>query len=124
MPATRKHILVLLLVALPACASPTIETNSPTFDKTQYFVDLSACRGETAVNATFHGLGGALIGSAIGAAHGATHGAIAGDAPGGAIIGAVAGGVIGLAIGAYKPIEEFDQKVRQCLSEKGYLLTS
>ena len=124
MPAARKHIMLLFLVALSACASPTVETNSPTFDKTQYFVDLNACRGETAVIATLHGLGGALIGSAIGAAHGAANGAIVGDAPEGAIIGAVAGGVIGLAIGAYKPIEELDQKVRQCLTEKGYPLAS
>lgn len=94
------------------------------FDETKYTADLDTCRGGSALNAAMHGLGGAVIGSVIGAAEGASQGAISGDAPEGAIIGAIAGSVVGVFVGAYKPFQEQEQSVRQCLSQKGYVLRS
>ena len=82
------------------------------------------CRGGSALNAAMHGLGGAVIGSVIGAADGVYHGAIAGDAPEGAFISAIAGSVVGVFLGAYKPFQEQEQSVRQCLNGKGYVLRS
>jgi hypothetical protein len=73
-------------------------------------------------NAALDGFVGVVFGSAIGATEGAYHGAIAGDAPEGAIIGAVAGSVIGFVVGAYKPFQEQEQSVRQCLIQKSYVL--
>ena len=55
---------------------------------------------------------------------GAYQGAIAGDAPGGALIGAAVGGVVGVVLGAYQPIQEQEQSVRDCLSEMGYVVGS
>jgi len=124
MPITRNLATITTLIALSACASPAVDTTAPTFDETKYTADLDNCRGGSALNAAIHGLGGAVIGSVIGAADGAYHGAIAGDAPEGAFIGAIAGSVIGVVWGAYKPIQEQEKSVRQCLSGKGYLLRS
>ena len=77
-----------------------------------------------AVDAALHGLGDAVVGSVIGAADGAYQGAIAGDAPEGAFIGAIAGGGVGVCFGAYKPFQEQEQSVRQCLNGKGFVLRS
>ena len=126
MSITRKRNLAIIttFLTLSACASPTVDTTAPTFDETKYTADLDNCRGGSALNAAMHGLGGAVIGSVIGAADGAYHGAIAGDAPEGAFIGAIAGSVVGIFVGAYKPFQEQEQSVRQCLNGKGYVLRS
>ena len=42
----------------------------------------------------------------------------------GAFIGAMVGGVAGAVVGAYEPIQEQEQSVARCLSEKGYLMGS
>ena len=120
MPNSRYFAFIVATVILSACASPNVDTTAPTFNETKYTVDLDTCRGGSALNAAMHGLGGAVIG----AADGAYHGAIAGDAPEGAFIGAIAGSIIGVVWGAYKPIQEQEKSVRQCLSGKGYLLRS
>ena len=122
MPNKCNLAIIVVIATLSACASPTVDTTAPTFDKTQYTADLDTCRGGSALNAAMHGLGGAVIGSVIGAADGAYHGAIAGDAPEGAFIGAIAGSVVGVFVGAYKPFQEQEQSVRQCLNGKGYVL--
>ena len=119
-----KFFFATAFLLLTACASPAVDTSAPTFDETQYSVDLYTCRGGSALNTALNGLGGAVIGSVVGAADGAYHGAIAGDAPEGAFIGALAGSVIGVVWGAYKPIQEQEKSVGQCLSGKGYLLGS
>ena len=116
--------IIVASVVLSACASPAVDTGAPMFDEAQYTVDLDTCRGGTALNAALHGLGGAVIGSAVGAVKGAYQGAIAGNAPEGAAIGAVVGSVVGVVWGAYEPIQEQEQSVRRCLSEKGYVLGS
>jgi len=116
--------IAAITLVLTSCASPAVDTSSPKFNKSQYTADLHTCRGGTALDAALHGLGGAVIGSVIGAADGAYHGAIAGDAPEGAFIGAVAGSVVGVFVGAYKPFQEQEQSVRQCLNGKGYVLRS
>jgi presenilin-like A22 family membrane protease len=124
MPNKRNLAIITAILALSACASPTVDTTAPTFDETKYTADLDTCRGGSALNAAMHGLGGAVIGSVIGAAEGVYHGAIAGDAPEGAFIGAIAGSVVGVFVGAYKPFQEQEQSVRQCLNGKGYVLRS
>ena len=124
MSVRRNLTVITTLLALSACASPAVDTTAPMFDETKYTADLDTCRGGSALNAAMHGLGGAVIGSVIGAAEGASQGAISGDAPEGAIIGAIAGSVVGVFVGAYKPFQEQEQSVRQCLSQKGYVLRS
>ena len=124
MPRKQNLAIITTLLALSACASPNVDTTTPTFNETKYTTDLDLCRGGSALKATMNGLGGAVIGSVIGAAEGATHGAIAGDAPEGAFIGAIAGSVIGVVWGAYKLIQEQEKIVRRCLSGKGYVLGS
>ncbi|MFP6732085.1 MAG: glycine zipper domain-containing protein [Alphaproteobacteria bacterium] len=101
-----------------------MDSRAPTFDKTKYTVDLDNCRGGTVLDVALNGLGVAVIGSAYGAYHGAYIGALSGNSPEGAAIGAVVGGVIGVVVGAYEPIEEQEQSVARCLSEKGYVLGS
>ena len=39
-------------------------------------------------------------------------------------LGQTVGGVVGVVVGAYEPIQEQEQSVRDCLSEKGYVLRS
>jgi hypothetical protein len=73
------------IIILSACASPDVDTTTPTFDKSQHTADIDNCRGGTALEVTLDGLVGAAYGSAIGAAEGAFHGALAGDAPEGAV---------------------------------------
>ena len=119
---------VLAIIAatalLAACASPSVDTSMPTFDEAQYTVDLDNCRGGTVLNVTLQGLEGAAIGSAIGLAQGMYTGAFTGGSLEGAAIGAIAGGVVGVVWGAYEPIQEHEQSVERCLSEKGYVLGS
>jgi len=122
MPNRRNLTIIATVVALSSCASTAVDTSAPSFDETQYTADLDSCRGGTTLDAALNGLGGAVVGSVIGAADGAYHGAIAGDAPEGAFIGAIVGSVIGVFVGAYKPIKEQERSVRQCLSNKGYVL--
>jgi hypothetical protein len=116
-----QRIIVISLLAVSACANPSIDTSDPSFDKTQYALDLNACRGGTALDAALHGLGGAIVGSVYGATHGVFYGAIAGDAPDGAFIGAIAGGVIGIFAGAYEPIQEQAQSIDRCMRDRGYV---
>ena len=120
----RNLAIIAAAVILAACASPTVDTSAPTFDETQYTVDLDNCRGGTVLDVALQGLEGAVIGSALGAVDGAYHGARSGNAPEGAAIGAVVGGVIGVVTGAYEPIQRQEQSVRRCLSERGYALRS
>jgi hypothetical protein len=94
------------------------------FDEAQYTADLGDCRGGTVVEVALSGLGGALVGSAFGAFEGAIHGAWSGGSPEGAAIGAVVGGVVGVVVGAQEPIQEQEADLRQCLTEKGYVLQS
>jgi hypothetical protein len=111
-----------VIIILSACASPDVDTTTPTFDKSQYTADLDNCRGGSALNVALDGFVGAVYGSAIGAAQGALNGAIAGDAPEGAVIGAIAGSVIGVVLGAYEPFNKQRQTVQQCLRGKGYVV--
>ena len=124
MSSIRTLVIIAAVLTLSACASPTVNTNAPTFNETQYTADLDTCRGGTALNVTLHGIGGAAIGSAVGALEGAYHGALAGDAPEGAFIGAIVGSVVGVVVGAYEPFKEKDQSVRRCLDAKGYVVGS
>jgi hypothetical protein len=119
-----KHVVgvAFAVLALSACAGPKIDANAPSFDESRYAVDLDLCRGGTAFNAALHGIGGAVVGSVIGAADGAYHGALAGDAPEGAVVGAVVGGLFGVIAGAYKPLQDQDDNIRQCLTDKGYVM--
>ena len=118
-----RHLAIsTAIIILAACASPDVDTTTPTFDKSQYTADLDNCRGDTALNVALDGLVGAVYGSAIGAAQGALNGAIAGDAPEGAVIGAIAGSVIGVVMGAYEPFNKQRQTVQQCLRGKGYVV--
>ena len=116
--------IIAAFATLAACASPVVDTSAPTFDETQYMVDLDNCQGGTVIDVALHGLGGAAIGSIIGLAQGAWTGAFTGSLPEGAAIGAVVGGVVGIFVGAYEPIQEQERSVRQCLSEKGYSMES
>ena len=63
---TRRRNLAIIAasVVLAACASPTVDTSTPTFNETKYTVDLENCWGGTVLDVTLHGLGGAAIGSA------------------------------------------------------------
>lgn len=124
MSKSRNFLNVTFALTISACASPSVNTSTPSFDETQYTLDLDLCRGGTALDTALSGIGGAVVGSAYGAVHGVYYGAIAGDRPEGAFIGAIAGGVIGVVAGAYEPFQEKDQSVRQCLSGKGYSLQS
>jgi hypothetical protein len=119
-----KHVVGVSFaaLALSACAGPKIDANAPSFDESRYAVDLDLCRGGTSFNAALHGIGGAVVGSIIGAADGAYHGALAGDAPEGAVVGAVIGSVFGVIVGAYKPIQDQEENIRQCLTDKGYMV--
>ena len=36
--------------------------------------------------------------------------------------GSAVGGVVGVVLGAYEPIQEQEQSLRDCLSEKGYVV--
>jgi uncharacterized protein YcfJ len=99
-----------------------VDTSASSFDETQYTTDLGDCRGGTFFEVALSGLGGALAGSAIGAFEGAIHGAWSGNSPEGAAIGAVVGSVFGVVVGAQEPIQEQEADLRQCLSEKGYVL--
>ncbi len=118
----RTLAIIALQLVLAACASPNVDTSAPTFNDKQYTADLNNCQGGTTLYVALNGLGGAIIGSAIGAAEGAYYGAISGDAPEGAIIGAAVGTVIGVFAGATEPFQKQEQKVSQCLTEKGYVL--
>ena len=124
MSRSRRLAIIATAVVLSACASPSVDTSAPTFDETQYTVDLDNCRGGTVLDVALQGLESALIWSAMGAADGAFRGALSGNSPEGAAIGAAVGGVIGVLMGAYEPIQEQAQSVRECLSEKGYLVGS
>ncbi len=117
-----RHAILIVLIALTACASPAVDTATPNFNEAQYATDLDDCRGGTALTVAMRGLGGAVVGSFYGAAQGAIHGAAHGDSKEGAIIGVAVGSVVGFAAGAYTPIEQQHEEVRQCLSVKGYLL--
>jgi hypothetical protein len=112
--------VILLPLALTACAAPNVDTSKPSFSQMRYSVDLSTCHGSTTLYTALSGLGGAIVGSAIGGAYGAYHGAIGGDAPVGAIVGAVIGSAVGIYKGAAGPFEKHGQKVGQCLADKGY----
>jgi hypothetical protein len=117
-------LIVSMTIVISACANPSVNTSTPSFDENQYTLDLDLCRGGTALNTALSGVGGAIIGSACGAIHGVYYGALSGDAPEGALIGAIAGGVVGVFAGAYEPFQEKDRSVHQCLSSKGYSLQS
>jgi hypothetical protein len=117
-----KRIVLLIYMVLAACAGPTVDRDTASFDETQYASDLNECRGGNAVTFAFYGLGGAVIGAALGATEGVTTGAIHGDAGDGALYGAVAGSVIGFGLGAYKALEDQDAELRQCLASKGWVL--
>ena len=113
-------VIIAAFILLAACASPTVDTSAPTFNETQYTVDLDDCWGGTVLDVAMHGFGGVVIGSAYGAYHGAYLGAISGNSPEGAAIGAAVGGMIGIVVGAYEPIQEHEQSVARCLSGKGW----
>ena len=117
-----KRIVLLVSMVLAACAGPTVDRDTASFDETQYASDLNECRGGNAVTFALYGLGGAVIGAALGASEGVTTGALYGDAGEGALYGAVAGSVIGFGLGAYKALDEQDKDLRQCLASKGWLL--
>ena len=108
--------IIAATVFLAACASPTVDSSAPTFDETKYAVDLDNCRGGTVLGIALQGLAGVAVGSALGLVQIASID--------GAIIGSIVGGVAGAFVGAYEPIQEQEQSVRRCLSEKGYLLGS
>ena len=124
MTSSRNLAIIAASALLAACASPSVDSSTPSFDETKYAVDLDNCRGGTVLDVALHGLGGAVIGSAYSAYHGAYIGALSGNSPEGAAIGAVVGGVIGVVVGAYEPIQEQEQSVARCLSGKGYVLGS
>ena len=113
MSRSRRLAIIATAVVLSACASPSVDTSAPTFDETQYTVDLDNCRGGTVLDVALNGLGGAAIGTAYGAFHGASAGVLSGNSPEGAAIGAIVGGVIGVVVGAYEPIQEQAQSVRE-----------
>jgi outer membrane lipoprotein SlyB len=117
-----KRIVLLVSMVLAACAGPTVDRDTASFDETKYASDLNECRGGNAVTFALCGLGGAVIGAAFGATEGVTAGAIHGDAGDGALYGAIAGSVLGLGVGAYKAYEERDNDLRQCLASKGWKL--
>ena len=114
--------MLIAFLVLSGCASPAVDTAAPNFKETRYALDLEDCRGGTALTAAVRGLGGAVVGSFYGAAQGAIHGASYGDSKEGAIVGVAIGGVVGFVAGAYTPIEQQENEVRQCLSGKGYSL--
>jgi len=87
-------------------------------------VDLDNCRGGTVLDVALQGLGGAVVGSALGLVTGASIPVFIGGSLESAIVGVVVGGVAGAFVGAYEPIQEQEQSVARCLSEKGYVLGS
>jgi hypothetical protein len=117
-----RHAILIVLIALTACASPAVDTATPNFNETRYTLDLDDCRGGTALTAAIRGFGGAVVGSFYGAAQGAIQGAAHGDSKEGAIIGVAVGSVVGFAAGAYTPLKQQKNEVRQCLNGKGYTL--
>ena len=117
-----KRIALLVAMVLAACAGPTVDRDTASFDETQYATDLNECRGGNAVTFAFYGLGGAVIGAMFGSTEGASTGALTGDSGEGALYGAIAGSVIGFGVGAYKALDEQSQKLRQCLASKGWAL--
>jgi hypothetical protein len=124
LPHRRNFAIIAAVVLLTACASPTVDSSTPTFDETKYAVDLDNCRGGTMLEAALLGLGGVAIGSAIGLGTGASTAMFTGGSLEGAFIGALVGGVAGAVAGAYEPIQEQEQSVARCLSGKGYVLGS
>jgi hypothetical protein len=120
----RNLAIIVATMLLAACASPTVDSSAPSFDETQYAVDLDDCRGGTALDAALQGLGGIAIGSAIGLGTGASTAMFTGGSLEGAFIGAIVGGVAGAFVGAYEPIQEQEESVARCLSGKGYVLGS
>jgi hypothetical protein len=124
MPKSRTLIVIAASVVLAACASPDVDTSAPAFDETAYAADLDACRGGTVVQAALNGLGGAVVGSAYGFLYGVYLGAVSGDSAEGALVGTIVGSVVGTVAGAIEPIKKQEQNIRQCLSEKGYMLGS
>jgi hypothetical protein len=121
---TRKLLFIALMLALSACASPTVDMSAASFNEEKYSEDLDTCRGGTAAETMLGGLGGAVVGSFWGAGHGAANGSFAGATGEGTVIGAIVGSVIGVFAGAYKPIEEQGERVRSCLVGKGYTVSS
>ena len=112
MPKSRTLIVIAASVVLAACASPDVDTSAPAGDETAYAADLDACRG------------GAVVGSAYGFLYGVYLGAISGDSAEGTLVGTIVGSVVGTVAGAIEPIKKQEQNIRQCLSEKGYVLGS
>ena len=119
---TRNILIAVSLLILSGCASIDVDTSATNFDEEKYAEDLDTCRGGTAAEVTLHGLGGIFAGSLLGASEGFTHMGFSGGSAEGAVIGAIVGGTVGLFVGAYKPIETQGEKVRSCLSGKGYVM--
>ena len=107
-------------IALTACATPDIDTTTPTFTQAQYEADLEACRGGNEFEAVAKGAGGMLGGAFYGLLHGAAIGAGEGNGLKGAAVGTATGAVIGFVGGLYKPATEERERVEQCLLVKGY----
>ena len=121
---TRNMLIVVSLLILSGCASIDVDTSTANFDEEKYAEDLDTCRGGSAADAALHGLGGMAAGSLLGASEGFTQWGFSGGSAEGAVIGAIVGGTLGVFVGAYKPIQEQGEKVRSCLSGKGYSVSS
>lgn len=121
---TKKFLIVVSLLIFSGCASIDVDTNAANFNEEKYADDLDTCRGGSAADAALHGLGGMAAGSLLGASEGFTQWGFSGGSAEGAVIGAIVGGTLGVFVGAYKPIQEQGEKVRSCLSGKGYSVSS
>jgi hypothetical protein len=116
---TRALLLAACLI-VAGCAAPEVDRSRPGFDARSYSEALSLCRGVTGLAAGMESLQAAAVGSLLGAYYGAIQGNMAGDSEEGAIIGTILGGTIGLGVGASRALAEREQKITNCLREKGY----
>ena len=125
--AMRKPVTLTLLAAMTmaGCGSsrPIIDTGAPGFDAVAYQQHLVECQGfADEVEPGRQAVQSALLGAAILGALGAVVGSIDGQVGAGAAIGASTGGVVGGVQGAGDAYERRDRVLRNCLTNRGYLI--
>jgi hypothetical protein len=119
-----KMLLIASILALSACGTPNIDNSSDTFNYEKYAEDLKACRGGSAAKTFFGNLGDAGPASLDGASEGASSAGAASNSAVASYGNAILGGITGVFVGAYKPFQEKEESVRNCMLEKGYRVGS
>ena len=112
--------ILFLILFVSACASIDIDRKAEGFDEEQYSLHLTECQGGNIVWGSTRSLGYAAIGGIFGAAEGVTQGLFIGNTVESVIIGASVGTVLGFGAGVYKSYKEENDKLRNCMREKGY----